>query len=76
MSGKEDFNRQVRQTALTTVAFAAGLVFGIILLVNGDWIPGGIIVAAVVVGVAVQVPVIRKLCSGGPTTTPPSRPTS
>ncbi len=76
MSGKEDFNLQVWQTALMTVAFAAGLAFGIILLVNGDWIPGGIIVAATLVGLAVQIPVIRKLCSRGPAPTPPrSRPT-
>jgi tetrahydromethanopterin S-methyltransferase subunit F len=33
---KEEFNRQVRRTAFATVGFAAGLVFGIILLVTGD----------------------------------------
>jgi hypothetical protein len=73
MTNREDFNHQVRRTAIMTVAFAAGLVFGIILLASGDWIPGGIIVAATIVGLAVQIPVIRKLCS---TELPPSPPTS
>ena len=40
---------------------------------NGDWIPGGIIVAAAVVGLAAEIPVIRKLCS---TDWPPSPPKS
>jgi hypothetical protein len=73
MATREDFNHQVRRTAIMTLAFAAGLVFGIILLATGDWIPGGIIVAATVVGLAVQIPVIQKLCS---TELPPSPPTS
>lgn len=73
VANREDFNHQVRRTAITTVALAAGLVFGIILLASSDWIPGGIIVAASVVGLAVEVPVIRKLCS---TDSPPSPPTS
>jgi hypothetical protein len=73
MANREDFNQQVRRTAIITLAFAAGLVFGIILLASGDWIPGGIIVASTVIGLAVQIPVIRKLCS---TERPPSPPTS
>ncbi len=73
MANREDFNHQVWRTAIMTLAFAAGLVFGIILLVSGDWIPGGIIVASTVVGLAVQIPVIRRLCS---TELPPSSPTS
>jgi hypothetical protein len=60
-----------------TVAFVVGLVFGIILLADGDWIPGGIIVAAGLIGLDVQIPLIRKLCSGGPApSSPRSKPAS
>jgi hypothetical protein len=58
----EDFNRQVWQAAIISVALAACLVFGIVVLASGDWLPGGIIVAASSVGLAREVPVIRKLC--------------
>ena len=71
MANRDDFNHQVRRTTILTLAFAAGLVFGVILLVTGDWIPGGIIVASTVVGLAVQIPVIRRLCN---TELPPSPP--
>jgi predicted NAD/FAD-dependent oxidoreductase len=58
-------------------AFVAALVFGIILLADGDWIPGGIIVGATLLGLAVQIPVIRKLCSVGASSSPPkSKPMS
>ena len=63
MVGKADVNRQVRRTALITVALFAALVFGIVVLAGGDWIPGGITVAAALVGLARQIPVIRELCS-------------
>ena len=66
MSEKDAFNREVRRTALLTVALVAALVFGIILLVGGDWIPGTVIVVATVAGLAQQIPVINRLCSGGP----------
>jgi hypothetical protein len=33
-------------------------------LAGGDWIPGAIIVAAALVGLARQIPLIRKLCTG------------
>ena len=46
VTDKQEFNRVVRRTAVTTVALVFGLLFGIILLVGGDRIPGGIIVAA------------------------------
>ena len=68
---KESFNRQVRVTAFLTVALVAALVFGVIVLARGDWIPGGIIVASAVIGLARQIPVIRKLCSEGPAAAPP-----
>ena len=62
MDDKQEFNRQVRRTAFMTVALAAALIFGIIVLASGDWIPGGVIVASTVIGLAEQIPNIRKLC--------------
>ena len=64
MTDKQQFNRQVRRTAVTTVALSFALLFGIIVLAGGDWIPGGIIVAAALVGLSRQIPLIRKLCTG------------
>lgn len=66
MADKEGFNRQIRRTAFLSVGLAAALVFGIIVLVTGDWIPGTIIVAATLIGLSRQVPVIRRLCSEKP----------
>lgn len=65
MTKHHDFNHQVWQTAIITVALGACFVFGIIVLASGDWLPGGIIVAASSVGFARQVPVIRRLCLPG-----------
>jgi len=64
MADKESLSHHARQTALITAAVMFGLVFGIILLADGDWIPGGIIALAGVVGLSVQIPVIAKLCRG------------
>jgi hypothetical protein len=58
----EQFNHQVWRTATTTVALAACLVFGIFVLASGDWLPGGILVAASTVGLAREMPVVRRLC--------------
>ncbi len=69
MTTREDFTRQVWRTALLTVGLLAALVFGIAVLVGGDWIPGAVIVAASAAGLAGQVPVIARLCNGA---TPPS----
>jgi hypothetical protein len=69
VSEKEKWNRQVRRTAFLTVALTAALVFGIVVLASGDWIPGAVIVVASLVGLAREVPMIRKLCS-----TPAPRP--
>ena len=55
VAGKEEFNRQVRRTAFLTGGLAAALVFGIIVLITGDWIPRTIIVAATLIGLANQV---------------------
>jgi len=74
MVGKADVNRQVRRTALITVALFAALVFGIVVLAGGDWIPGGITVAAALVGLARQIPVIRELCSADREQEPGSAP--
>jgi hypothetical protein len=50
------------RTALATLSFAAGLVFGAILIVvDHDWIPGSIIVGASLVGLAAQLPGTRRL---------------
>jgi predicted tellurium resistance membrane protein TerC len=73
MLDKDEFNRQVRRTAFLTVGLAAALVFGIITLVSGDWLPGAVIVVATLVGLVRQVPVIRRLCSEGPSPSPPGQ---
>ena len=65
MTKHHDFSHQVWQTAIITVALGACFVFGIVVLASGDWLPGGIIVAASSIGLARQVPVIRKPCSPG-----------
>jgi hypothetical protein len=56
VTAKDEFNRQVRRTALLTVGLLAALIFGIIVLAGGDWMPGTLIVAASVIGLASQVP--------------------
>jgi uncharacterized membrane protein YjjP (DUF1212 family) len=61
MMTHEDFNHQVWQVALLSVALAACLAFGIVVLASGDWLPGTIIVVASTVGLAREVPVIRRL---------------
>ena len=71
MADKQTLNHQVRQTLLLPAAIVFGLIFGIILVANGDWIPGGIIAVAGVIGLSVQIPVIAKLCRGGTAPSPP-----
>jgi hypothetical protein len=63
---RSEFNRQVRQTALLSVGLLAALCFGVIVLAGGDWIPGGIIVGASLIGLARQIPVINRLCRTPP----------
>ena len=74
MPKNEDLHRQLRRTEIMMFGFVVALVFGGILLIAGDWIPGGIIVAANVVALAVYVPILRKLRSGAapPTVKPTS----
>jgi hypothetical protein len=76
VTAKDEFTRQVRQTALLTVALVAALVFGIIVLAGGDPIPGTIIVAASVVGLARQIPTIDELCHRAPPSPPHDDPTA
>jgi hypothetical protein len=49
------------------VSLVGAGIFGIILLADGDWLPGGIIVAASLTGLAVKIPVIRGLGRDGST---------
>jgi hypothetical protein len=75
VTGKDEFNQQVRQTALLTVALLAALIFGILVLAGGDWLPGTFIVAAGVIGLARQIPTINKLCNHTPPSSPRGKPT-
>ena len=75
MTDKDEFNRQVRSTALLTVALSATLIFGIIVLAGGDWIPGALIVVASAIGLGRQIPVINKLCRHAPPSPPRGKPT-
>jgi hypothetical protein len=72
--GNADFDLRVRRTALITVALAGALVFGIVVIAGGDWIPGGITVVAALVGLARQIPVIRDLCAEEPASSVPRPP--
>jgi hypothetical protein len=71
MTNNPDFKREVWRTPIITVALGACLIFGIIVLSGGDWLPGGIIIAASTVGLAGEVPIIRKLRSNGYVASPP-----
>jgi hypothetical protein len=75
VTAKDEFHRQVRVTALLTVGLLAALIFGLIVLAGGDWIPGALIVAASLIGLARQIPVINKLCRQAPPSSPHGRPT-
>ena len=75
MTARDEFNRQVRQTALLTVALVAALIFGIIVLAGADWIPGTLIVAASAIGLARLIPIINKLCRQAPPSPSQGKPT-
>jgi hypothetical protein len=75
VTAKDEFNRQVRLTALLTVGLLAALIFGIIVLAGGDWIPGTVIVAASLIGLGRQIPIINKLCRQAPPSPPHGTPT-
>ena len=72
MANQQEFKHQARRAAIITVALGACLIFGVIVLASGDWLPGGIIVAASSVGVAREIPIIRSLCSTGSHASPPN----
>ena len=63
MTERQKWTRLVWRISLLTVGLAAALIFGILVLAGGDWVPGTVIVVASVVGLAGQVPAIRKVCS-------------
>ena len=63
MTENGDVKRLAVRTALVTVGILATLVFGIITLASGDWVPGVTIVVASLVALGAQIPVIRRLCS-------------
>ena len=73
MANQEEFKHQARRAAIITLSLGACLIFGVIVLASGDWLPGGIIVAASSVGVAREIPIIRSLCSAGSQASPPNR---
>jgi hypothetical protein len=75
MSEEKRFRVQLRRTAILAVGLFAALVFGIIVLANEDWIPGAVIVVASLVGLAGQIPVIRRLCATPAQRPPRSTPT-
>lgn len=70
MNAKDEFNRQARQTALLTVALLSALIFGITVLAGADWIPGTLIVAVSVIGLARLIPIINRLCRHAPPSPP------
>ena len=74
MTAKEDFNRRVWRTALLTVGLLGALIFGVVVLAGGDWIPGVIIVVASVIGLVSQIPIIARLCSGAAPSPPHGKP--
>jgi hypothetical protein len=75
VTAKDEFNRQVRLTAFLTVGLLTALIFGIIVLAGGDWIPGTVIVAASLIGLARQIQVINELCRQAPPSPPRGTPT-
>jgi len=75
VTAKEDFNRRVWRTALLTVGLLAALIFGIVVLAGGDWIPGAIIVTAGLLGLAGQIPIIARLCNRAAPSPPHGEPT-
>ena len=75
MTAKDPFDHEVRRTALLCVGLLAALVFGIIVLAGGDWIPGTVIVVATLVGLAGQIPIINQLCRRAPPSRSHGRPT-
>jgi CHASE2 domain-containing sensor protein len=53
--------RARRRAVTVTIALTGALVFGILVLAGGDWIPGTITVIAAVVGIAAQIRELDRL---------------
>lgn len=70
MNEMQAFTRQARRTAFLTVALFAALIFGIVVLANGDWMPGATIVVASLIALGVQIPSSASCAA----TLPPHRP--
>jgi hypothetical protein len=73
MTEYQNFKRQALRTGFLTVGLFAALVFGIIVLAGGDWLPGATIVVASLIALGAQVPVIRKLCNDPAAASPRTR---
>ena len=56
-----------RRTVAFIVAFLVAGTFGVMLLVGGDWLPGGIIVATALAGLALE---MWRLIHSEPSTPP------
>lgn len=63
MGDHQAYNQQIWRAAVFSVALGACLIFGIVVLAGGDGLPGGIIVAASIIGLAREALAIRQLCS-------------
>jgi hypothetical protein len=74
VTATDRFNRQMRQTALLTVALLSALIFVIIVLAGADRIPDTLIVAASVIGLARLIPIINGLCRQAPPSPPHGKP--
>jgi hypothetical protein len=68
----EALRRRIIRAVAGTVAYLAFVVFGILLILDGDWVPGSLILGAGLVGWAVLVPIIGGLCREGPAPSNPS----
>jgi len=75
MTIKNDLAHEARLATLLVVGLSAALVFGIIVLAGGDWLPGTIIVVASLIGLARQIPIVVKARRQRPPSAPQGRPT-
>ena len=73
MTVKGDLAREARLATILVVGLSAALVFGIIVLAGGDWLPGTIIVVASLIGLARQIPVITRSRRQRPPSAPHGR---
>jgi hypothetical protein len=62
--GPHPTRRAKKLAVLWAIAYLASLTFGVLLLVDGDWLPGAIIVAAALAGLAALIRVVCRLRRG------------